>query len=47
MPKFEVAVPYLDKLCAQWDDRSQGEKAVIAVAGGAAALGLGVLLYRR
>lgn len=47
MPQFEMSVPYLDKLIVQWGDRSQGEKTAIAVAGGAATLALGVLLYRR
>lgn len=47
MPRFEASVPFLDKLTVEWGNRSDGEKTVIAVAGGAAALGLGVLLYRR
>lgn len=47
MPQFEVAVPFLEKINAQWGDRSQGEKTAIAVAGSAVTLALGVLLYRR
>lgn len=47
MPQFEMNLPYLDKLSVQWGDRSGGEKAAIAVAGGAATLALGVLVYRR
>lgn len=47
MPQFEMNLPYLDKLSVQWGDRSGGEKAAIAVAGGAATLVLGVLVYRR
>lgn len=43
MPQIEV----LDKLLAQWDNRSQGEQTAIAVAGGAATVALGALLYRK
>jgi hypothetical protein len=47
MPQFDTMLPYLDKLSTKWYDRSDGQKTAIAVAGGAASLALGVLLYRR
>jgi hypothetical protein len=47
MPQFDVLAPLLDKVSGQWNDRSSSEKTVIAAAGGAASLALGVLLYRR
>jgi hypothetical protein len=47
MPQFDMAMPYLDRFSIKWDERSDGQKTAIAVAGGAASLALGVLLYRR